>query len=78
MQNKCVISRGEFGTGNPEYFSGFHIERNVWKPLWVKDSPLLLNEDELDVCVRDIKESYDGKLFVTVVQQCEVTIIAGV
>jgi hypothetical protein len=45
------------------YYAGFAFNGTRSKCTWSIEQPMLLDNCDLDDCVRDIRESYDGVLF---------------
>ena len=49
--------------GDKFYYAGFEYANNTHNCSWSLYQPILIPDDELEDCIRDIRESYTGELF---------------
>ena len=64
MLNQNVLYKVD-DDGNNVYYAGFEYKINTYECSWSLYQPVLIPDDELDDCIRDIREYYTVTLYVS-------------
>lgn len=73
MLNMNVLFK--IDTDSNYYYAGFEYTNNAHNCSWSFYQPMLIPDDELEDCIRDIREYYTGTLYVSKIDLIQTKVV---